>query len=53
MIVLFTEFTDLTTAEFLVRAAARIVKTHLLLIVVLRDEEVETIADREPETPTT
>lgn len=49
MIVLFTEFTDLTTAEFLVRAAARIVKTHLLLIVVLRDEEVETIADREPE----
>jgi uncharacterized protein (DUF58 family) len=48
MIVLFTEFTDLTNAEFLVRAAARIVKTHLLLIVVLRDEEVETIADREP-----
>jgi uncharacterized protein (DUF58 family) len=49
MIVLFTEFTDLTTAEFLVRAAARIVKTHLLLIVVLRDEEVETIADRDPQ----
>ncbi|MGY4396793.1 uncharacterized protein (DUF58 family) [Sphingomonas sp. UYAg733] len=48
MIVLFTEFTDLTTAEFLVRAAARLVKTHLLLVVVLRDEEVETIADREP-----
>ena len=49
MIVLFTEFADLTTAEFLVRAAARIVKTHLLLIVVLRDEEVEAIADREPQ----
>lgn len=49
MIVLFTEFTDLTTAEFLVRAAARITKTHLLLIVVLRDEEVESIADRAPE----
>jgi len=49
MIVLFTEFTDLTSADFLVRAAARIVKTHLLLVVVLRDEEVETIVDREPE----
>ena len=49
MIVLFTEFDDLTTAEFLVRAAARIVRTHLLLIVVLRDEEVEAIADREPQ----
>jgi len=48
MIVLFTEFTDLTNAEFLVRAAARLVKTHLLLVVVLRDEEVETIADRLP-----
>ena len=51
MIVLFTEFTDLTSAEFLVRAAARLVETHLLLVVVLRDEEVEAIADRLPETP--
>ncbi|WCM27130.1 DUF58 domain-containing protein [Sphingomonas sp. QA11] len=49
MIVLFTEFTDLTTAEFLVRAAARIVKTHLLLIVVLREEEAEAIADSAPQ----
>jgi uncharacterized protein (DUF58 family) len=51
MIVLFTEFTDLTSADFMVRAAARIVEKHLLLVVVLRDEEVETIADRRPETP--
>ena len=50
MIVLFTEFTDLTSADFMVRAAARIVNTHLLLVVVLRDEEVEQIADRAPET---
>ena len=48
MIVLFTEFTDLTSADFLVRAALRIVRTHLLLVVVLRDEEVERIADRAP-----
>ncbi|MES2174228.1 MAG: DUF58 domain-containing protein [Pseudomonadota bacterium] len=48
MIVLFTEFTDLTSAEFLVRAAGRLVETHLLLIVVLRDEELESILDRRP-----
>ena len=51
MIVLMTEFTDLTSAEFLVRAAARLLRTHLLLVVVLRDEELEGIADRAPEAP--
>ncbi|MFD1786797.1 DUF58 domain-containing protein [Sphingomonas floccifaciens] len=50
MIVLFTEFTDLTSAEFMVRAAARLLRTHLLLVVVLRDDELETILDRAPET---
>jgi len=51
MIVLFTEFTDLTSADFMVRAAKRMVETHLLLVVVLRDEELETIADALPEGP--
>jgi uncharacterized protein (DUF58 family) len=51
MIVLFTEFTDLTSADFMVRAARRMVETHLLLVVVLRDEELETIADARPERP--
>jgi uncharacterized protein (DUF58 family) len=51
MIVLFTEFTDLTSADFMVRAARRMVETHLLLVVVLRDEELETIADAMPERP--
>ena len=49
MIVLFTEFTDLTSADFMVRAARKLVRTHLLLVVVLRDEELEAIAGREPE----
>jgi uncharacterized protein (DUF58 family) len=49
MIVLFTEFTDLTSANFMVRAARRMVRTHLLLVVVLRDEELESIAGREPQ----
>ena len=50
LIVLFTEFTDLTSAEFMIRAAARLVETHLLLVVVLRDEELEAILDRPPVT---
>lgn len=50
LIVLFTEFTDPTSAEFMVRSAARLVETHLLLVVVLRDEELEAIVDRAPET---
>jgi uncharacterized protein (DUF58 family) len=49
MIVLMTEFTDLTSAEFLVRAALTLLRRHLLLVVVLRDEELEGIADRAPE----
>jgi uncharacterized protein (DUF58 family) len=51
MIVLFTEFTDLTSADFMVRAARRMVETHLLLVVVLRDEELESIADSMPRRP--
>jgi uncharacterized protein (DUF58 family) len=49
MIVLFTEFTDLISADFMVRAVRKLVRTHLLLVVVLRDEESETIAARAPE----
>lgn len=48
MIILFTEFTDPTSADFLVRAVARLVTVHLLLVVVLRDEELEAIVERPP-----
>ena len=48
MIILFTEFTDTISADFLVRSARRLVQTHLLMVVVLRDEELETFAAREP-----
>jgi len=50
MIVLFTEFDDPTSADFMIRAAARLVETHLLLVVVLRDDELESIVDQPPET---
>ncbi len=49
MIVLFTEFTDPISADFMVQAVARLLKTHLVLIVVLRDDELEAIIDRAPE----
>lgn len=48
LIILFTEFTDTTSADFLVHSATRLAETHLLLIVVFRDEELEAIVDREP-----
>ncbi len=51
MIVLFTEFTDPTSADFLVRAVARLLKTHLVLVVVLRDEELEAFVDAAPVAP--
>jgi uncharacterized protein (DUF58 family) len=51
MIVLFTEFTDPISADFMVQAVARLLKTHLMLIVVLRDDELETIVDRAPKQP--
>jgi uncharacterized protein (DUF58 family) len=49
MIVLLTEFTDTISAEFLVRAATTLLRTHLLLVVVLRDEELEALAEHAPE----
>ena len=44
MIILFTEFTDEVSADFMLRAIRRLVETHLVMLVVLRDEELETIA---------
>jgi uncharacterized protein (DUF58 family) len=49
MIILFTEFTDDVSADFMLRAIRRLVETHLVMVVVLRDEELETIAAAEPE----
>jgi uncharacterized protein (DUF58 family) len=51
MIILFTEFTDSISADFLLRALRRLAETHLLLVVLLRDEELESIVNREPGKP--
>jgi uncharacterized protein (DUF58 family) len=50
MIILFTEFADSVSADFMLRALRRLVEKHLVVIVVLRDEELESIAARDPQT---
>ena len=49
LIILFTEFTDATNADLMIRAAGRLVKKHRLLFVVIKDEEVESEEKRRPE----
>jgi len=49
LIILFTEFTDATSADLMIRAAGRLLKTHRLLCVVIRDEEVEEVERQRPE----
>jgi uncharacterized protein (DUF58 family) len=49
LIILFTEFTDATSADLMIRAAGRLVRKHRLLFVVIRDEEVESEERRRPE----
>jgi uncharacterized protein (DUF58 family) len=49
MIILFTEFTDTVSADFMLRAVRRLVTTHLILVVVLRDEELEALTAAEPQ----
>lgn len=50
MIILFTEFTDPVSADFLLRSVRKLIETHLLVIVVLRDEELEAITAANPAT---
>jgi uncharacterized protein (DUF58 family) len=52
LIILFTEFSDPTSAELMIKAASKLVDRHLLLAVVFGDEEMEAIQAAVPETPT-
>lgn len=49
LIVIFTEFTDPTSAELMLRAATRLLDRHLVLFVVLDDQELDDIAATAPE----
>ena len=48
MVILFTELTDLTGAQLMVRALARLAAKHLVLLVVLADDELEAIVAARP-----
>ena len=51
LVVVFTDFTDSTAGELMVEALGRLLRRHLVLFVVLRDEELETMAGVEARDP--
>lgn len=51
LIVIFTDFTDSTSAELMIEAVARLVERHLIIFAVMRDDELEAMIDAEPLTP--
>jgi uncharacterized protein (DUF58 family) len=51
LVVVFTEFTDSTAAELMIESLGRLLRRHLVLFVVLRDEELEGMADAEAHDP--
>ena len=53
LVVVFTDFADSTSAELMLENVGRLLKRHLVLFVVFRDEELEAIARREPVDPET
>ncbi len=50
LIVIFSDFTDPTSAELMVESIARLVSRHRVLFVTLRDEELDSMASATPDT---
>ncbi|MBS0333413.1 MAG: DUF58 domain-containing protein [Proteobacteria bacterium] len=48
LVVVFTDFADPTSAELMIENVGRLMRTHLVLFVVFRDEELERVAEAEP-----
>jgi uncharacterized protein (DUF58 family) len=51
LIIIFTEFADTISAELMLAAVGTLLERHLVLFVVLRDEELEAFAAAEPVAP--
>ena len=51
LIVVFTEFADTIGAELMIQAVGRLLGRHLVLFIVLRDEELESFIAAEPQAP--
>lgn len=47
--VIFTDFVDSISAELMIRSIGPLTRRHLVLIVLMRDEELEALADAPPE----
>jgi uncharacterized protein (DUF58 family) len=48
LIVIFTDFADPTSAELMIENVGRLMRTHLVLFVAMRDAELESLALAEP-----
>jgi len=51
LVVVFTDFADPTSAELMIENVGRLMRTHLVLFVVFRDEELEAMVAAEPKEP--
>ena len=51
LVIVFTEFADTISAELMMAAVGTLLKRHLVLFVVLKDEELEAFAAAEPAGP--
>ncbi len=51
LVLLFTDFVDTTSAELMLRSVGKLLERHVLLCIVLRDEELEDLARAAPATP--
>lgn len=51
LVVIFTEFADSTSAELMIETTARLIKRHLVLFVVMHDEELEALVTAPPDSP--
>ncbi len=49
LIIIFTDFTDPTSADLMLEAAGRLIDKHLVLFVVLEDAELSEFINKEPE----
>lgn len=48
LIILFTDFVDPTSAEWMLRSIGRLLSSHVLLCVVMRDEDLESLVSAAP-----
>ncbi len=51
LVVVFSEFSDSISAELMLETVERLLSRHLVLFVVVQDEELETLQAAEPHTP--